>query len=183
MRWLSLLLLALSGLAFSPATASMPRGNERFQLGWTRDQVDSALTARGIESRTSGVDFITTPGEEPEVEYIQYSFVPTAHGPGLLWKVVWGYRVPYDRQVFDGARGTLMGDLGQPDDEHRSDLQKGDVVDRLTWADGLTIVQLGARWSEPQDARVDRMLVTWIDRQLQKQAEVRIRTEAKPKKK
>src|SRR5262249_53943929 len=183
MRWLVLLLLALSGLAFSPPTTTLPRGNERFHLGWTRDEVDSAVSARGLQPLTSGVDFITTPGEEPEVEYIEYSFVPQAHGPGLLWKVVWGYRVPYDRQMFDGARGTLVGDLGPPADEHQPDPKNGDFVEQLTWADALTTVQLGARWSERQDARVDRMLVTWIDRQLQKKAAVKTREQVKSKKK
>jgi hypothetical protein len=98
-----------------------------------------------------------------------------AHSSPLLWKVTYGYRVPYGRDVFEGAKGTLIGDLGAPDEEHRSDVQAGDLVDKLTWADAATIVQLGARWPERQDEGADRMLVTWVDRRLQKMASVQIK--------
>jgi hypothetical protein len=181
MRWQLLLLLALSGLAFAPATPSLPRGTPIFTLGWARTQVDSALAARSVEALTAGIDFITTPGETPEVEYIEYSFVPVAHGSPLLWKVTYGYRVPYGQEVFEGAKGTLIGDLGQPDEEHHADVKGGDLVDKLTWADASTVVQLGARWPEHQDEGADRMLVTWVDRRLQKMASVKNKKAANKK--
>jgi hypothetical protein len=179
MRWLSLLLLALSGLAFTPPASQLPRGDDRFQLGWTRDQVDSALAARNVETQTAGNDFITTAGEIADIEYIQYSFFPSPHGSAFLWKVTYGYRVPYDHEVYEAARGTLLGDLGPPDEEHKADPEKGDFVDKLTWADAATIVQLGARWTERQDPGADRMLVTWIDRRLQKLTSVQIHKKTK----
>lgn len=179
-RWLLLLLLGCSGLAFA-VTTTLPRGDDRFRLGWSRDQVDSALTARGVETQTTGNDFITTAGETPGVEYVEYQFVPAPHTSGFLWKVTYGYRVPYDHKVFEGARGTLVADLGSPSDEHRSNPEAGDVVDKLTWVDALTSVQLAARWTEHQDASADRMLVTWIDRKLQKEVTVLIRRRAEKK--
>ena len=182
MRWPLLVLLALCAVAFSTPDATLPRGNERFHLGWARFQVDSALAARGVERLSAGGDFITTPGESPEVEYVEYSFAPSPHGTGFLWKVTFGYRVPYDRVVFDGARGTLVTDLGPPAEEHLSDPKNGDLLDNLTWADARTVVHLGARWSEHQDEGADRMLVTWIDRQLQKRVDSQIRKQGKGKK-
>ncbi|TMQ71931.1 MAG: hypothetical protein E6K80_04105 [Candidatus Eisenbacteria bacterium] len=181
MRRLLLVFLALSGLAFAPASISLPRGNADFRLGWARSQVDSALAARGVTPQTAGADFITTSGETPEVEYVEYSFLPAPFGSPLLWRVIYGYRVPYDHTAFESARGTLLGDLGQPNDEHHADPENGDVVDKLTWVDALTSVQLGARWTERQDPGADRMLVTWIDRKLQKVISVVIKKRGEKK--
>jgi|KBSSwiStaDraftv2_1062776.scaffolds.fasta_scaffold269350_2 hypothetical protein len=178
MRWQLLVLLALSGLAFAPASQPLARGNLAFTLGWARTQVDSALASRNVEVISAGNDFISTPGETPEVEYVEYSFVPMAHRGALLWKVTFGYRLPSDREVFEGAKGTLLGDLGAPQEEHHADVPSGDFEDKLTWADASTVVQLGARWSQRQDAS-DRMLVTWIDRRLQKLASVRVNKDKK----
>jgi hypothetical protein len=180
MRLFLLALLALSGLAFAPA-GTVPRGNDIFHLGWSRAQVDSSLAERGIEAQTSGNDFLVTAGQSPEIEYVEYKFLPAPHGTPLLWRVTYAYRVPYDRDVFEGARGTLVGDLGQPSEEHRSDPKAGDVVDKLTWADAMTIVSLGARWPEIQDPTADRMLVTWIDRRLQRMVSVQIRKRGEKK--
>lgn len=181
MRWHLLILLALSGLAFAPTTRQLSRGTPIFELGWARTQVDSALAARDVKALSVGNDFITTPGETRGVEYVEYKFVPTAHGSPLLWRVTYGYRVPYDREAFESAKGTLVGDLGSPDEEHRSNVKAGDVVDKLTWADAATVVQLGARWTERQDPGADRMLVTWIDRRLQKMASVQQKKSLKKK--
>jgi len=181
MRWHLLALLALSGLAFAYPATSLPRGTDRFQLGWARFQVDSALAARGIERSSAGADFIVTPGESPDVEFVQYSFVPSPGGIGFLWKVTTGYRVPYDHDSFEGVRGQLVSDLGPPSEEHRADVAAGDLADRLLWADARTSVQLGARWSPVQDPRADRMLITWIDRQLQKRVEVQLRKRTEKK--
>ncbi|HET9325439.1 MAG TPA: hypothetical protein VFQ05_01575 [Candidatus Eisenbacteria bacterium] len=181
MRWQLLILLALSGLAFAPATQTLPRGTLAFTLGWARSQVDSALADRGVEPISAGSDFITTPGESPEVEFIEYSFVPMAHRGALLWKVTYGYRVPSDRQVFEGARGTLVGQFGAPHEEHKADVKAGNFEEKLLWVDGLTAVQLGARWTERQDT-ADRMMVTWVDRKLQKQASVQVKPKGGKKK-
>jgi len=37
----------------------------------------------------------------------------------------------------------------------------------------LTAVQLGARWTGAPDPNADRMMVTWVDRRLQKLVEAR----------
>jgi len=179
MRWQLLALLALSGLAFAPANQQpLPRGNLAFSLGWARTQVDSALASRNAEVISAGSDFISTTGETPDVEYVEYSFVPMAHRGALLWKVTYGYRIPTNREMFEGAKGTLLGDLGPPQDEHHADVASGDFEDKLTWADASTVVQLGARWTGRQD-NSDRMLVTWVDRRLQKLASIRQKSEKK----
>ena len=182
MRLFLLALLALSGLAFAPAHAPLPRGTEVFTLGWSRAQVDSSLAEHGVTPLSGGSDFLTTPGSSPEIEYVEYRFLPAPYGTPLLWKVTYGYRVPYDREVYEGARGTLLGQLGAPAEEHRANPKAGDVVDKITWADAATVVQLGARWTEIQDPAADRMLVTWVDRRLQKVASAQIRKRAGGKK-
>jgi hypothetical protein len=175
MRWPLLALLALAGLAFTPATTALPRGTQDFRLGWAYFQVDSALGARGAGVISHGPDYITAAGERPGVEYVLYSFVSTPQGPSFLWKVTVAYQVPYGRAEFDAVRDALLADLGPPADEHRTQPEAGDLEERITWVDLRTAVQLGARWSEIQDARADRMMVTWTDRRLQKLVEVQRR--------
>lgn len=175
MRWPLLALLALSGLAFTPAPQSLPRGTQDFRLGWAYFQVDSALAAREAEVISTGRDFITAGGEIDGVEYVLYSFFASPQGPTFLWKVTIAYRTPYGRPEFQAVRDALLADLGPPADEHRADPKAGDLEERITWVDPRTAVQLGARWPEIQDARVDRMMVTWTDRRLQKLIEVQRR--------
>jgi hypothetical protein len=174
MRPFLLALLALSGLAFAPPHSTLPRGNDVFTLGWSRAQVDSSLAEHGVRPLSGGNDFLTAPGSSPDLEFVEFKFVPAPHGTPLLYKVTYGYRVPYGRDVFESARGTLVADLGAPSEEHRSNPDAGDVVDKITWADPATIVQLGARWTLIQDPAADRMMVTWVDRRLQRVASVQI---------
>jgi hypothetical protein len=170
----------LAGLAWlalaSPVRATpLPRGTDDFRLAWSASQVDSALDARGVEVLSRGFDFVTTAGEQADVEYVQYSFATTPQGPSFLWKVTVAYRVPYGRDRFESLRDGMIGNFGRPGEVHASDPDAGNFEDRVTWADERTAVQLGARWKEPQDPKVDRMIVTWTDRRLQKLVEVQRR--------
>jgi len=164
-----MIFLALfSTVAFASPAATLPRGDDRFQLGWSMTQVDSALAANGIEVVSRGFDFITAAGT-PGAEYVEYRFAITPDWPSRLWRVTTVYPAPYKRQDFDGVRGTLEGLLGEPNDVRPP--KGGDLEERVSWVDALTSVQLGARWTEPQDPKVDRMVVTWVDRKLQKAVE------------
>jgi hypothetical protein len=167
-----LALVILSGIAFATPGATLPRGDDRFQLGWTMTEVDSTLSEQGTEILSRGFDFITAAGEAPGVEFVEYRFATTPDWPSRLWKVTTAYAAPYSRQEFEGVRGTLETVLGSPSEEKRPNAKAGDPVERVSWVDQLTAVQLGARWTEPQDPQVDRMIVTWTDRKLQKQVEV-----------
>ena len=110
-----------------------------------------------------------------------YSFATTPLGPSFLWKVTVAYRVPYGRDRFETLRDALVGNLGRPGEVHASDPKAGSFDDRVTWADERTAVQLGARWNDPQDPRVDRMILTWTDRRLQKLVEVQRRNKKNQK--
>jgi hypothetical protein len=180
--------LVFSGLAFClptgptradsvPPGRPLPRGTGDFRLGWGFSQVDSALAARRAEVISRGQDFITAGGESPDIEYVLYSFVPMPQSAALLWKVTVAYRVPYGRDDFEAIRNELAEDLGAPADEHAPDVEAGEAEERITWVDSRTAVQLGARWTEPQHDRVDRMLVTWTDRRLQKVVEIKRRAQ------
>jgi hypothetical protein len=179
MRWLLLALLILSGLALAPPAQTLPRGTERFRLGWAAFQMDSALRAREVETLSRGHDFLTTMGEEPSVEYVQYSLTTSPLGPSFVWKVTVAYRVPYTRAEFDSLSEVLIAGLGTPAQRQTPDFSAGLTEEKLTWVDALTSVQLGARWNVPQDPRADRMIVTWTDRRLQKVVEVQRRKPAR----
>lgn len=167
MRALAFLAL-FSTVAFASPAATLPRGDDRFQLGWSMTQVDSTLSSNGVEILSRGFDFITAAGA-PGVEYVEYRFSITPDWPSRLWRVTTVYPAPYQRQDFDGVRGTLEGLLGEPNEVKPA--KTGDPEERVSWVDALTAVQLGARWTEPQDPKVDRMVVTWTDRKLQKAVE------------
>jgi hypothetical protein len=163
-----------STLAFATPAATLPRGDDQFQLGWSMTEVDSALAANGVEILWRGFDFITAAGS-PRAEFVEYRFAVTPDWPSLLWRVTTAYPAPYRREDFDGVRGTLEGLLGTPSDVKHPTPKSGDPEERVSWVDPLTSVQLGARWTEPQDPKVDRMVVTWTDRKLQKVVETQRR--------
>jgi len=173
MRWSLLLVLALSGLAFTAADRTLPRGDDHFRLAMTRAQVDSSIASRGLRVISSSHEHLACAGEVPAVEFEQYAFAPAPHGPGFLWRVTIAHRVPYRRADFDSVRDALVRRLGEPAETEAPEASDVDAVHKLTWVDPSTTVQLAARWSVPQDPRADRMMVTWTDRRLQRMVEAR----------
>ncbi len=173
MRWVLLLLLALSGLAFAPR--ALPRGSDRFHLAMTRVEVDSTLAARGLTILSGSPSHIACAGDVPQVEYEQYDFAPSAYGPGLLWRVTVAYGVPYQRADFDSLRDDLTALLGEPAQVDEPEAGEIGATHKVTWVDAHTSVQLAARWNEHPDPRTDRMLVVWTDRRLQKMVEAQRR--------
>lgn len=179
MRWSILLLLALSGLAFAGVERTLPRGNDHFRLAMTWADVDSAIAARGLEVISSSQDHITCVPDDPAAEFEQYSFLASPQGPSYLWRVTISYKVPYRRAGYDALRDVLTEALGAPDEVVAPD--DSSAVHKVTWVDPSTAVQLGARWPVNPDARVDRMMVTWTDRRLQRLVEARRQKDRKPK--
>lgn len=179
MRWSCLLLLAASGLAFAGAVRPVPRGNDHFRLAMTWAQVDSSVAARGLEVISSSHEHLTCAPSDPAVEFEQYSFLPSAQGPSYLWRVTIAYRVPYRRADFESLRHQLGRALGDPAEVVAPD--DSGAVHKVTWVDPATAVQLAARWPEHPDPRVDRMMVTWTDRRLQRLVEARRQKDKKPR--
>lgn len=183
MRPIALFVICLL-LAASVSIASSPlsRGDGHFWLGMTRAQLDSAITARADTVVSNGTAFVVCRTGDPEVEYVQYSFFTPPHGADLLWRVTVGYRLTASTADFAQARAELTRILGDPqadswnaDDTPPStfDTQVPETSQRVVWGDGETSVSLGARWTEAHDAKADRMLVTWVDRRLQRLVQAR----------
>jgi hypothetical protein len=160
--------LLVCSAALASATQLLPRGSHDFQLTYNRAQVDSAITARGLEVISRGPTYIACSNPSSAVEFEQYDFAPTANGDSRLWRVWIAYRVPYARQDFDSLKTQLKVDLGEPNEMMAPLPSDPTGLYRLTWADALTSVQLGARWPEHPDPKADRMLVVWTDRKLEK---------------
>jgi hypothetical protein len=98
-----------------------------------------------------------------------------------LWRVTFLYRIPSSRDDFDAVEGSLRRQLGDPADVTAPARDEGrvDEARRVTWTDGRTLVQLGARWPEKAEQNeADRMLVSWVDRKLQKLIEARRRNQS-----
>ena len=178
-------LLVLGVLAAAPP-ASLPRGTQAFRLGMFRAQIDSAIAARGVEVISNGTAFLVCASDDPAVEYEQYAFFMAPHGFELLWKVTVGYRLEATRADCDTVRSVLEQRLGPPASDtgalshERPAYGTPPPISRrqVIWVDAMTAVQLGARWSEdPDQKRADRMLVTWVDRRLQRLVEARNRKE------
>ena len=178
MRWSILLTLALSGLAFANAGRSLPRGNDHFRLGMAWAEVDSSISARGLQVTSRSHEHLTCIPDDPAVEFEQYAFLATAQGPSYLWRVTIAYRVPYRRVDYDALRGDLTRNLGEPAEEVAPD--DSSAVHKVTWVDPGVAIQLAGRWPEQPDARVDRMMVTWTDRRMQRLVEARRQKDKKP---
>jgi hypothetical protein len=168
MRALLITLLAVSGLASTGAAAGLPRGDDRFALGMTRDALEKRMAERHVEAISEFNHILATTSDDPAVEYERYRFVPSPHmgQPDVLAEATFGWRVPYERAAFDEAADLLRSRLGDPSDERHSADQ-----DRLAWTDGLVTVQLAARWTPVQDQNADRMLLTWTDLRLRQSAD------------
>jgi hypothetical protein len=176
--------LALFGLVLpllAHASGALPRGDDRFWLGMTRAQVDSAVAARGDSVITDDTAFLVCGGGDPDVEYVQYSFFRAPHDVDLLWRVTYGYRHGATSAEFARAREGLTRVLGEPQRASNDEGRSGETTQMLAWGDEFISVSLGARWSEHPDPNADRMLVTWIDRRLQKLMQARGKGDPKKK--
>ena len=182
MRPLLVSVLLICSAALASATQLLPRGSHDFQLASSRAQVDSAITARGLDVISRGPTYIACSNPSPAVEFEQYDFAPTTTGDSRLWRVWIAYRVPYARQDFDSLKSQMEVDLGEPNEtmEPLPNEPAGGVY-KLTWADARTSVQLGARWPERPDPKTDRMLVVWTDRRLEKLVEAQRKQKQKSK--
>jgi hypothetical protein len=176
------IVLALALGVFAAGSAPpLPSGNGHFRLGMSRAQVDSAVSSRGMEVISGGLTFLACRSDDPAVEYEQYSFFPMPHGMLILWKVTIGYRLDASAADFAAARDELKRLLGKPasdswaarDDEAPKEDRPGPSAGQAIWADPLTTVQLGARWSTAPDRNAERMMLTWTDRRLQRLVEAR----------
>jgi hypothetical protein len=172
---LGLLVSAIPGPG-GPAAATVGRGDDNFWLGMSRTQVDSAVTARRDTVISNGTGFLVCRGSDPAIEYVQYSFLTAPHGLQYLWRVIIGYRLSASTTDFINAREGLIRLLGEPETDTWKDREAAGDRDALpsetsqlvAWADAMTVVRLGARWSDAPDPSADRMLVTWTDRRLER---------------
>jgi len=179
MRWSTLLMLALAGLAFASTGRPLPHGNDHFRLAMSWAEVDSIIGARGLEVTSSSHEHLTCVPDDPAVEYEQYAFLASPQGPSYLWRVTIAYRVPYRRADYDALRDALAQDLGDPAEEVAP--TDSSAVHKVTWVDPGVAIQLAGRWPEHPDERVDRMMVTWTDRRLQRLVEARRAKDKKPR--
>ena len=175
-------LLVLSvGILGATTSSPLPRGGDHFRLGMSRAQVDSAVSARGLDVISNGLTFLACRSDDPAIEYEQYSFFQMPHGMLLLWKVTLGYRLDASAADFAAARGELRRRLGEPASDSGSmggetpstESRPGPQAGQAIWTDSFTIVQLGARWTGAPDRSADRMMVTWTDRRLQRLVDAR----------
>ena len=173
--------LALAVFITVPAAPPLPRGNDDFQLGMLRAQVDSAVAARRLPVLSGGSAHLVCGSDDPAVEYEQYSFFTVPHGMTLLWKVTVGYRLATSPQALDGVRGALALRLGEPASDNGNGVAPTSVsgaplpptARQVIWVDPFTAVQLAARWGREDELKADRMIVTWTDRRLQRLIEAR----------
>lgn len=171
------------------AARRLPRGDERFWLGMNRAQLDSAITAHGDTVISNGTAFVVCAVDEPRVQYVQYSFFRTPHDVDFLWRVTVGYRLDASSADFAAARDRLVRILGDPqvealptDAPSTFNTRREDSAQSATWSDDEIVVHLGARWTSSPDPGADRMLVTWVDRRLERLMDARRKKESAPKK-
>ena len=183
MRALVLTLLALAAIATSAVAAKgLPRGNDRFQLGMTRPELDHQVMKRRLQILSVGRNNLAVSSDDDAVEFERYVIVPLKQ-KDVLAEVLFAYRVPHTRAGFDSVRDALIETLGAPT-EHLAPGDNPAGLDRETvsWTDGRVLVRLTARWTEIPDPQSDRMTVTWSDIQL-RQAVLGNQHSSKPKSK
>ena len=180
MRHLLLLALVIAASGAAPPSR-LPHGCDNFLLGMSRAQVDSAVASRGLSILSDGTAFLVCASDEPAAEYEQYSFFRDPSGANFLWKVTIGYRLDASRKDYAAVHERLEGQLGKvavdswtPADTSSSDLSRPKAAAHKTvWVDEFTTVQMGARWSGATDPNAARMMVSWVDRRLQRYVEAR----------
>lgn len=187
---LSLPLIALAvGVLGSAPVVSLPQGNEHFRLGMSHAQVDSAVAQRGLRVISDGTAYLVCASDDEAIEYEQYSFFQIPHGKDILWKVTLGYRLDVSIVDYALVRERLKSQLGEPAADSwvaRPAPAPGDpkpepTSQRAVWADEHTAVQIGARWTGAPDANADRMMVSWVDRRLQRLIDARHKKEKAPR--
>ena len=175
----STLALALTPGFLGAAPAELPRGNDHFQLGMTRAEVDSVVAFRRLRIVSNGTAFLVCAGGDSAVEYEQYSFFRAPHGMDYLWKVTLGYRLSASTADYAAVRGEMLRLLGEPStdtwdgDQAEADHRPPSPTQLAVWVDNNVAVRLGARSSGSPDPNADRMMVTWTDRRLQRLIEAR----------
>jgi hypothetical protein len=175
------LLLSLVLSTGAPSLTSLPRGNDRFRLGMSRAQVDSAVATRRLDVITDDTAYLVCGSDDPAIEYEQYSFFVAPHAEPALWKVTLGYRLESSRTDLDSVRVRLAAKLGAPSSDSDDDVPPTDAYGerpmpaerQVMWVDASTSVRLGGRWNAAPDRNADRMLVTWTDRHIQRLIEAR----------
>ena len=176
-------LLFLAAIAL-PALAGkgLPRGDDRFQLGMTRPELDHLVMKRRLQTLSIGRNNLAVSSDDPAVEFERYVIVPLKQ-KDVVAEVLVAYRLPHTRAGFDSVRDALVETLGAPT-EHLSEGENPAGLDRETvnWTDGRVLVRLTARWTEIPDPLSDRMTVTWSDIQL-RQAVLGNQHSSKPKSK
>jgi hypothetical protein len=162
------------------AQASLPHGNGTFGLGMTRAQVDSALSARGVEIVSDQPSLVSCASDQPGVEYEQYMFFQNGVGaPNVLWRVTLLYEEQATLESFQAAAQGLTMQLGEASGtaiELDPERPAGNVH-QLTWVDESVAVQLGARFPDGPVTDADRMKEIWTDRRLQKSLAMRLKRE------
>jgi len=182
MRAPLLTLLALAAIATSAVAAKgLPRGDDRFQLGMTRPELDHQVAKRRLQILSVGRNNLAVSSDDDAVEFERYVIVPLKQ-KDVLAEVLLAYRVPYTRAAFDSVRDALVETLGTPT-EHLAEGENPAGLDResVSWTDGNVLVRLSARWTEFPDPQSDRMTVSWSDIQL-RQAVLGNQHSSKPKK-
>jgi hypothetical protein len=155
---------------------TLARGDKNFWLGMTRAELDSAITARGVNVISDGTAFVACTSDENGVEYEQYAFIQSASGQEFLWRVTIGYRLEATPKNYLDARNQLITSLGTPksdswkqgDDGVNGDGTPVATSQKTVWVDRYTTVQIGGRWTNAPDRGPERMLVSWTDRRFQK---------------
>jgi len=167
---LLVLLIAAAMPAAAATPPKLPRGDDVFRLGMSRDELKLALLGAGMRLTQDEPDFVQCEGRDPRVEYEQYSFYALAHGAGVLWRVTFAYKHDLPASEFAEVDSLLRPELGGPTDS--LEVASTDHYDsvperRLRWIDDRTMVMLAARWPKsPQPA--DRMIVEWSDLKLRR---------------
>lgn len=166
MRTPILTLLVLAAFAAPALAKSLPRGDDRFQLGWTRPELDKRIAERRVALLSVGRNNVATGSDDETVEFERYTIIPMK-SKDVVAEVTIAYRVPYTHEAFDSVRTALVDVLGQPT-EHLVPGEDPAGIDResVSWTDGNILVRLMARWTAIPDPLTDRMTVTWSDVQL-----------------
>jgi hypothetical protein len=182
MRTPVLTLLVLAVFA-APAVAAkpLPRGDDRFQLGMTRPELDLRITERRLEKLSVGRNNLAVGSDDPAVEFERYTILPMK-AKDVVAEVTVTYRMPYTRAAFDSVQQQLTTLLGLPS-EHLVPGEDPSGIDResVSWTDGTVLIRLMARWTINPDPQTDRMTVTWSDIQLRQAMLAYQRRQPKPK--
>jgi hypothetical protein len=181
MRMPILALLALAAIAAPALAKSLPRGDDRFQLGWTRPELEHRIAERRVEMLSVGRNNVAVGSDDPAVEFERYTIIPMK-AKDVVAEVTVTYRMPYTRAAFDSVRDALAEQLGTPTEHlERGEDPAGGDRESVSWTDGNVLVRLMANWAPIPDPQTDRMTVTWSDVQLRQAMLAFQKKQPKPK--